>query len=608
MPIIHTKKKARKMRKVNRLSCFLTLFMLITGNGYAPERLELQQANVVAPWALEKSLEEDVTIGPTFVESIEDCVDTAKSYLLPDGYVYEYVHTPIYSTVNQLPLSTNADGSIFNGCGYQDNVRIRSVLELEYFDNSFVTGFIPVTENDVIYFNSDCFDPEYEYAHILHTVFYNEAKESISSAGLQWALNTAFDIVERHPDGYISAVKVKALPFADELSYIRFTLVGSGKGQGIFLNEPLEAIAYEPAWVKSEKYIPASWGEEISNVLKKVDTIPVTKESRMTKFVLASDIHLNPNDTRSYTENMGKVSAAVMDAYDVPFFVSAGDNTTQSAGYKTSDFAINMQQVLEQLNPIPQKRILSTVGNHDGATGFAYDRMGDLVYYRFQLTNQQRSAVFFDWQRETNKDKKFNSDGTYYYLDDPYTKTRYIMLNSFWSSWRGNEFGFVDRLEDSFFHSPRFGARQLTWFAEEALDMPSGYDAVIITHYAPSALDFEIFKGIVNAYSTKTSYQVNNEDLQYNNISVNYEMVDNEIIAVFQGHIHTDGRSNVLGNVPSITISTTGAYWDVRDQDAEERVRDTATEFAMDVVTIDRDNRIIYCARLGAGKHRRIKY
>ena len=131
MPIIHTKKKARKMRKVNRLSCFLTLFMLITGNGYAPERLELQQANVAAPLALKKSLEEDVTIGPTFVESIEDCVDTAKSYLLPDGYVYEYVHTPIYSTVNQLPLSTNADGSIFNGCGYQDNVRIRSVLELE---------------------------------------------------------------------------------------------------------------------------------------------------------------------------------------------------------------------------------------------------------------------------------------------------------------------------------------------------------------------------------------------------------------------------------------------------------------------------------------------
>ena len=435
--MIPTRKIAGKTRKVNRLACFLTLFMLIAGGNATPESSKLRRTGFGVPLASERSFEE-MPMGPTFVESIEDCVDTTKRYLLPDGCVYEYVYTPIYSTVNQLSIATSEDGSIFNGCGYQDNVRLRSVWELEQFEGSFVTGFIPVTAHDVIYFNSDCFNPGYESAHILHTVFYNEDKEVISSAGMQWALNTVFDVVEYHPDGYVAAVKVKAQPFASELAYIRFTLVGSGKGQGITLNEPLEAIAYEYAWVKSEKYISAAWGEEIGNVIKKVNTIPLTSKSSVTKFILASDIHLNPNDAWSYTGDMGKVSAAVMDACDVPFLVSAGDNTTQSAGYKTSDFALNMQQVLEQLNPIPQKRILSTVGNHDGATGFAYDRMGDLVYYRFQLTNQERSAVFFDWQRKTNPDKKFNSDGTYYYLDDPTTKTRYIMMNSFWSQWRGN--------------------------------------------------------------------------------------------------------------------------------------------------------------------------
>lgn len=70
-----------------------------------------------------------------------------------------------------------------------------------------------------------------------------------------------------------------------------------------------------------------------------------------------------------------------------------------------------MEDVLEQLAPIPQKNILLAVGNHDGVTGMAYDHNGNKVHYRFQLNNEERSSVFFDWQRETNENKKFDSDG-----------------------------------------------------------------------------------------------------------------------------------------------------------------------------------------------------
>jgi hypothetical protein len=61
-------------------------------------------------------------------------------------------------------------------------------------------------------------------------------------------------------------------------------------------------------------------------------------------------------------------------------------------------------------------------------------------------------------------------------------------------------------------------------------------------------------------------------------------------------------------NVPCINTTTTGAYWAVRDENASERIKGTSSEFAVDVVTIDRTARKIYLTRLGAGDDRVIDY
>jgi hypothetical protein len=253
---------------------------------------------------------------------------------------------------------------------------------------------------------------------------------------------------------------------------------------------------------------------------------------------------------------------------------------------------------------------LLTVGNHDGATG-QREYNGEIAYYRYQLNNEERSVVFFDWQRTTNQHKSFDSDGTYFYLDDANTKTRYILLNSFWSKWEGDEDGFVPDIQHGFMQTPIFGPQQLEWFAAEALDMPAGYGAVIITHNASTAKDFSVFKGIVDAYSGRTTYEgsYEGEELwQSTDIAVNYRYVEGEILAVFQGHNHADGQFDYFQSVPCIEITTAGAYWAVRDENAEGRVKGTSTEFAVDVVVIDRDSRTIYLTRLGVGEDKVITY
>jgi len=553
----------------------------------------------------------NITGIPEFVGDISLCEDPKKQYVLPDGYLYGCQPVPIFSVTNQLSIATDEKGTLFHECGYQDNARIRSILEIGESDFSFVTGYIPIQKGDVVYFNGNCFDPEYKNAHLMYIAFYNSDKKIVSSTAMNLSLENAFEVTETHADGYISAVKLRQEFDKKDISYIRFTLIGSGRDRVISVNEPLVPNDYHYEWVQIENYIPETWYGEIQNTIQTINDIDLADETNVIKFMFASDIHLNPYSQSSYTENLGKVSAEVMRACNIPFFVTGGDNCTQSSEFMPSDFEPNMKELLEQLSPIPQKNILLSVGNHDGATGIAYDHNGEKVHYRFQLNNEQRSSVFFDWQRESNEHKKFDSDGTYYYLDDPNTKTRYIILNSFWSQWEGNAEGYVPNVEHSFFVTPLFGSKQLKWFAEEALDMPQGYGAILVAHFAPAAKDFEVFKGIVDAFSNQTTYKgsyVGSEDWQSTKIAVNYENAYGEIIAVFQGHNHTDTSDNYFDKVPCINVTTAGAHWAVRDEYDIPRIKGTASEFAVDTVVIDRVNRKIHIIRLGAGYDRKVDY
>ena len=105
---------------------------------------------------------------PKFVESIEECVDTTQTYVLPDGYIYVYKRNfypagnyPNFT--NQLPTAINplTKTGVLNGVGYKNDVRYAldwdnaCIIETESEDaNVYSTGLIRVQKGDVVRINS----------------------------------------------------------------------------------------------------------------------------------------------------------------------------------------------------------------------------------------------------------------------------------------------------------------------------------------------------------------------------------------------------------------------------------------------------------------------
>ena len=73
--------------------------------------------------------------------------ESLKAFAIPQGNVIK-----IQTIVNLMPSSIDTDGSIFNGCGYQDGVRVRSSGEVGTAQYGSATGYIPVTGGETIRF------------------------------------------------------------------------------------------------------------------------------------------------------------------------------------------------------------------------------------------------------------------------------------------------------------------------------------------------------------------------------------------------------------------------------------------------------------------------
>ena len=94
-----------------------------------------------------------------------------------------------FDGVNQIPISVDHDGTIFNGVGYQTNKRIDYasgdvVDALSTIPNSSVTGFIPFNPGDLLYFYRVPWNIAKEAGEI-NIIFYEEDKVTkVNNVGL----------------------------------------------------------------------------------------------------------------------------------------------------------------------------------------------------------------------------------------------------------------------------------------------------------------------------------------------------------------------------------------------------------------------------------------
>lgn len=170
----------------------------------------------------------------------------------------------------------------------------------------------------------------------------------------------------------------------------------------------------------------------------------------------------------------------------------------------------------------------------------------------------------------------------YYYVDNPQSKMRYIILS-----------GFAEG-DDNNSWTRGFEEAQMTWLTTEALNVESGWNVLVYMHHTHQISEDRLnVTADVYAAPVLTLLDENN--------------TDGKIIAIFSGHTHIDAVMHTTGGIPIIIIAcdkyqayTSGDYFDFYDDD---RVLGTITEQCFDVAAIDKTARTINLVRIGAPAH-----
>ena len=93
---------------------------------------------------------------PEFAGSIDECVDTSKTYVLPDGFIYAYIMSQIEipggpAYTNLLPTAKDTDRkTIYDGDGYIEGYRLSSSGSTSALANACTSGFISAQPGNVL--------------------------------------------------------------------------------------------------------------------------------------------------------------------------------------------------------------------------------------------------------------------------------------------------------------------------------------------------------------------------------------------------------------------------------------------------------------------------
>ena len=562
---------------------------------------------------------------PIFANSISECTDTSKLYVLHDGDIYAYM-----TASESVKAYTNLAKTLTNGKRYNSSGNLVDA------DACACEDYIPFGSGAVVRVRG-LGNLTAQNAMVYGTAknLYATSKVGSDTTYSTHSYDTTTDTITLTSKGNTN------------VGFLRIVgvLTGSIDGVIITVNEEIkETTQTVTRWTNTgHAFVPADYEDRIialeddvtelkseiasggSSPTSPVVTVPSYWESMVetkteivkalqteggvnaVSFAYASDTHIPDNDN-GRTNDIGKVMARVLDNCNIPFAVITGDVATRASYSTEAEYIVQQKQLEEHLYPLwGTDRLLITLGNHDGCYG------GSSGYYRKQFSPERMWQTYFR-SHALDFRRVFSEDGLYYYVDNIPQKMRYIILNSQYAGeYSQHENGWA---VNNRFATSCYGQEQLDWLADIALDMPEGYGAIIATH-VPLNVNYTVDKsqliGIINAYNGKKaftgSYTAGVDGWSNSSINVSFANAKGEIIAVVAGHVHGDSIDTDTASCPVITILSAGAsanepYY----ESAPARTKGTDTETSFDIVTVNRKTRMIYCTRIGAGSDRSVSY
>lgn len=352
--------------------------------------------------------------------------------------------------------------------------------------------------------------------------------------------------------------------------------------------------------------IPEYWREHLSEKIKKIRENQIKAGPDGISFGLISDIHWRTNKKHS-----AALLEKVLNDCSISYFFNAGDLFSGQGICKPEDIIsefIDYRKLFARI----ESKCLMVEGNHDAT----YSTFEAPDYYAQNLSFNEFYEYYFRHQAQYT-DREFGENGTYYFVDDKFRKTRLIVLNV-------HDVPNDDVKEDGRPVYNRFraagtgvGQRQLDWFAHVALDVPSPEWTVVLGTHEPmcfskrgGARNYGLLLDIINAFSHHTSFEGEvsypEEFAHFNaKVSVDYTGKGGDFAIWVGGHTHYD-LDLVLDDVLSTATLNDGMH--NSESNPTPHVAETSAEQAFDIFTIDKHNHRIYITRIGAGNDREFEY
>ena len=396
------------------------------------------------------------------VNSIEECVDTSKRYVLPDGYIYAYTygeHTT--ENKNHILSSINTDGTPYNGgAGYKKGYRLNSSgVETSVSDNeSIVSGFIPYNgqavelrvPNTQIGYSSN-------YLHVYDSNF-SVIKKDAAGTTIDGSYHNLQQWVNTYGATLVTEASTIKISFPAELlaisgiSYIRVsshvTTTVDSLTFNLALDEELDSseVVTGYAWTNTGLYYgSADTGNRLSALENKTDDHETRIATLETSNIDSSDAvpsyweaHLaeKADAIQQAMETAGRHKSAFLWYTDAHWangsskvspvllkylYEHTSMNKVNFGGDIIGDSLLSTREQMKYLyewraaiKDLPNHH--SVEGNHDVFTSDSVDYEGANYTYAFLLAPEEAPNMIM------------GDGGNYYYIDNPAEKTRYLYL------------------------------------------------------------------------------------------------------------------------------------------------------------------------------------
>jgi hypothetical protein len=611
----------------------------VKGVDYYTEREKAEFSEYIA-----SELAKRGQLKPEFAQTIDECTDTSKLYVLPDGMIWTYQYFEGGTQIIEKPVAvTWNDGYRFSASsGSLSALADRTCAKLDL--SSFVTG-------DEIVFSGLTFDNN-TYNNCTFVVWKDNAFKSAGYLTKNYAIDYS-------QEGYGFSFNVSA-----DGTTLTVTIIDETTSEGITLgvtgypNSSNASVVYTVEETLSDGYawadtglafVPADYEERIidleeeakahdlrmatlenktsgiiniaSYVLEEAETVAdkILSVRSADTFVMAcvSDLHTSGDDTSAVgVLHAGQAMNIIQSMTELDLVAILGDvqvgdfetTTTGSFKYVKKCFA-------DVAKGVPYMHLQ---GNHDelpsDTTEVAQQR-----YYAFIGANNVGTV--------TDYANKFRNYG---YRDFENYKVRVIYLNT------------ADVSENEMTYDNCLTAAQMAWFVNTALKLSDKSDAsewgVIVCGHHPlnwvATGNGSVAKvlDVLDAYKGRASGSVT---VDGQSIAYNFTDETSEFVCHVHGHTH-NFREEVLGTNGILTITVPNACYDRNNEygtaytdypDVVQRYGDdgadndgtgtqrvyvktanTAEDTAFSVFCIDRASKTINVFNYGAGIDRKWSY